>query len=94
MVGKRSHGKGSSDQGREHGRFDGPPHHDGKSSHHGNKPEFRHDHKPPHDAWEDKGCCQTKANSSQFSDGWGVLCSTKLLPFDKRSIALNFEFIS
>jgi|GEM_PF-4070329 hypothetical protein len=39
-------------------------------------------------------CCQTNANSSQFADRYGDLCSTKLLPTGKCSVALDFEFVS
>ena len=39
-------------------------------------------------------CCQTNANSSQCGMNVVVLCSTKLTPFFKSSVALQFEIVS
>ena len=39
-------------------------------------------------------CCQTNANSSQFSRIIKQLCGTKVLPFGKCNTALQFEIIS
>jgi uncharacterized protein YjbI with pentapeptide repeats len=41
-----------------------------------------------------RGCCQTNANSSQFSKIILISCSTKLLPLNKSSLTLNLISIS